>query len=73
MKDFDAEHLNYQSMEDSPHGYEVLKDLVDRGYDKEFSSRAGARKFLKGCEPILSKLALIFCDERRQLVAPLGA
>ena len=37
----------------------MLKDLVDRGYVKEFSSRTAAKKCLNGCDPILSKLALI--------------
>ena len=34
MQDFDANHINYQSMEDSPHGEEVLKDLESKGFVK---------------------------------------
>ena len=40
---FDELHTNYQSMEDSPHGHEVLMDLIKNKYVMNVTSEAQAK------------------------------
>ena len=51
--------VNYTSIEDSPHGEEVLGDLVSKGFVAKFTDESEVKKLLDGHLPYLSKLALI--------------
>ena len=59
---YSEELKNYDSMEDSPHGDEVLGELVNAGYVIKCKSIDEARRLLDG-EPIVSKLALITTEK----------
>mgnify|MGYP006875435449 CR=1 FL=1 len=55
--------VNYTSLEDSPHGKDVLQKLVDAGFVKKVRGLNQVKKELFGATPVTSKLALITTEK----------
>ena len=60
---YNERFVNYTSLEDSPHGEEVLGQLVREGYVKKVKSLSHAKQLLSGATPVTSKLALITTEK----------
>ena len=51
--------INYTSLEAEPEGAKALHELVASGFVKEFSSYRDVKRFLRGRDPVSSKLAVV--------------
>ena len=58
LNSYHESHVNYSSMDSSPYGEVVMKELVDSGYVVKVSVKDGLYNFLGGNRPALCKLAL---------------
>ena len=60
-------HINYSSMDESPHGEGVMEELVAAGYVRKCLTKSELDTFLNHETPVLCKLALITTEKNGQL------